>query len=218
MGFSARKDASRKATDDYQKRTNNPQGIDIKSATFVFVTPRKWNYKNWIKKRCQDGDWANIRVLDATDIVAWLESAPAVARRFAQLIGKTPVSGFICLNEWWDNWTGSTQPKISPRLVLAGRHDQTKTIQSWFIDTASCLHVQGDTREEATAFLAASALSAGADRGSEYLAKAVVVQTIEAWQDLQHHYVSLISDSQFCRQCIFFYCNWEWASCTGIAR
>ena len=190
--FSARKDVSRKATEDYQKRTNNPQGIDTESATFVFVTPRKWKYKDWIKKHCQDGDWVNIRVLDAADIVAWLESAPTVARQFAQLIGKIPASGFVCLNEWWENWTGSTQPRISSRLVLAGRHDQAKTIQSWFTDTASCLHVQGDTREETTAFLAASALCSGAERGSEFLAKAVVVQTLEAWQDLQHHHVSLV--------------------------
>ena len=190
--FSAQKDVSRKATKDYEKRTKDPLRIDSERSTFVFVTPHKWDYKDWINERCQDGDWANIRVLDAADIVAWLESAPTVARKFAQLIGKIPVSGFVCLDEWWESWTGATQPRISPRLILAGRHDQAKTIQNWFTGPPNSLHVQGDTCEETTAFLAASALCSEAKRGSEFLAKAVVVQTPEAWQDLQHHHASLV--------------------------
>ena len=148
--------------------------------------------EEWIEERYKEGKWADIRVLDATDIAEWLEQAPAVARWFAQLIGKTPDSGFICIDEWWEQWTGSTKPRISPELVLAGRHPQAEAVLGWFMDSACSWYVCGDTREEAAAFLAATFLSPSAEKGNEFFAKAVVVETTEAWHDLQHHPFPLV--------------------------
>ena len=191
--LSAQRKISGKASDVYEKRTECPKGIDPASSTFTFATPRRWAGKEvWIEERYKEGKWAEIRVLDATDIAAWLEQAPAVARWFAQLIGKIPASGFICLDEWWEQWSGSTEPRMTPKLVLAGRQNQTEAIRGWFTDSASSWFLQGDTREEAAAFLAASALSTSAKKGTEFLAKAIVVQTPEAWQNLQHHPFPLV--------------------------
>ena len=43
--LSCRSDVSRKANDDYRARTNDPKGVDVNVATFVFVTPRPWSGK-----------------------------------------------------------------------------------------------------------------------------------------------------------------------------
>ena len=44
--LSCRRDGiTSKANKDYQKRTNNPQGIDPATSTFVFVTSRLWSGK-----------------------------------------------------------------------------------------------------------------------------------------------------------------------------
>ena len=53
------------------------------------------------------------------------------------------------LDEWWENWSTSANPQISPELVIAGRQDQAKRIARWFQDKPSHYYVQGHTREEA---------------------------------------------------------------------
>ena len=80
-----------KATADYDKRTADPLGVDKSNTTFVFATSRRWPGKReWVRARREDDDWADVRVLDADDLVAWLEQAQEVAIWFAQLIGKLP--------------------------------------------------------------------------------------------------------------------------------
>ena len=82
-----------KATSDYEKRTEEPLGVDIALTTFVFATPRKWPGKRrWIRERRKDGRWLNVRAFDADDLVAWMEQAPEVSIWFARLSGKLPAS------------------------------------------------------------------------------------------------------------------------------
>ena len=80
-----------KATADYRKRTANPQGVDIPSTAFVFATTRRWAGKReWARERREEGLWADVRAIDADDLVAWLEQTPDVSVWFARLIGKLP--------------------------------------------------------------------------------------------------------------------------------
>ena len=77
-----------KASKDYEKRTEDPQGEDPHDTTFVFVTPRKWDQSwEWVEER-EGKPWVRVRVLDVDDLVAWLREAPKVARQFASRIGK----------------------------------------------------------------------------------------------------------------------------------
>ena len=76
-----------KATGDYDKRTADPLEVNVANATFVFVTSRRWSRKReWARERRENGPWADVRALDADDLVAWLEQAPEVARWFAGVI------------------------------------------------------------------------------------------------------------------------------------
>lgn len=89
--FSCEKGPQSKATADYEKRTANPKDVDVAASSFVFVTPRRWSSKRrWANERSQQGPWLGVRVLDANDLVAWLEQATEVAHWFARLIGKAP--------------------------------------------------------------------------------------------------------------------------------
>ena len=122
--FSREGDPKRKATDDYNKRTTDSKGVVTPTSKFVFVTPRKWDGKlAWVNERQEEGPWANVRVLDADDLVAWLGQAPAVAHWFARLIGKLPATGVVPLDEWWENWSIVANPGTSAELVTAGRQD-----------------------------------------------------------------------------------------------
>ena len=84
-----------------------------------------------------------MRVLDADDLVAWLQQAPAAAHWFARLIGKLPAIGVVPLDEWWENWSRVANPQISPQLVTAGRQEQAKRIDEWFQAEPSHFYVQG---------------------------------------------------------------------------
>lgn len=87
--FSCEKGVTAKANEDYEKRSENPLGLDMTTTTFVFVTPRRWTGKwKWERDRRAEGQWSDVRGLDADDLVAWLDQSLPVTNWFAQLIGK----------------------------------------------------------------------------------------------------------------------------------
>ena len=186
--FSCRRDVGTKANEDYRKRTDPPQGAADAATTFVFVTPRRWNGKDeWETQRRDEGKWADVRAFDASNLAAWLSQAPAVAEWFAKLIGKLPAGGYTALDEWWENWATACQPNITPALVLAGRQEKAKRLAGWARGAASSYYVQAQTREEAIAFVAASALGSDDAWGAALLSKALVVKTEDAWNSLVRH-------------------------------
>lgn len=183
--FGSGRDPASKANGDYRKRTDDSEGVDAAKATFVFVTARQWSGKRkWVEQRRAECKWADVRAFDASDLAAWLEQAPAVAGWFARLIGKLPAEGYSTLEEWWENWSTASQPNISAGLVLAGRQGDADRLGEWAKQAPSHYYVQGDTREEAIAFLAASALNSDDKWGATLLARALVVKTANAWTAL----------------------------------
>ena len=89
--FSCDKSVTSKANDNYEKRTMDPLGLDKATATFVFVTSRRWNRRRqWERERREEGKWHDVRAYDADDLVAWLEQAPEITRWFASAISKLP--------------------------------------------------------------------------------------------------------------------------------
>ena len=159
--FSCEKGPKGKANRDYEKRKKNPQGEIASQNTFVFATARRFRGKKaWMNNRQQEGHWGGVRVLDADDLTAWLEQAPAVAGWFARKIGKLPETGVVPLDEWWEEWSSATQPQIIPELVIAGRSAEVDALGEWAKGVPSHWYVQGDPRDEAIAFLAGAAHSA----------------------------------------------------------
>ncbi len=196
--FGTGDDPQRKADEDYNKRTLEPLGVGTEAATFVFVTPRVWSGKrNWIEQRREEGKWADVRAYDATDLVLWLGEAPGVGDWFARLIRKLPDAGFTCVDYWWENWASVTQPDIAPELVLAGRSEQVEAVRNWIEESPNSFYVQGDTRDEAVAFLAASALGGGDKYGPSLMSRALVVKTPEAWHGLVHSNFPMVLIREF---------------------
>lgn len=186
--FSCAGDPKRKATADYNKRTTDPNGVETSTTAFVFVTLRKWDGKlAWANERREKGPWSDVRVLDADDLVLWLEQAPTVALWFARLIGKLPATGVVPLDEWWESWSTVADPQVSPQLITAGRQDQAEMVAQWLRAEPSHYYVQGDTQDEAIAFLAGCVRADESQLGSAILAKAVVVESADAWRSLEGH-------------------------------
>ena len=192
--FGCEKRPTSKANTDYRKRTDPPQeDVEIASTTFVFVTPRKWrNKRKWVRQCRSEGKWADVRAFDASDLATWLEQTPAVATWFARLIGKLSADGYTTLGEWWENWSTVSRPNISPALVLAGRQENADKVAEVAQETPTHYYVQGQTREEAIAFVAASALNSGDPWGATLLSTALVVKSEDAWNSLVTHTLPLV--------------------------
>lgn len=191
--ISCEKAVGAKAGKDYEARTHEPLGQEPSETTLLIVTARRWKGRDsWIKKRRAVGHWHDIKVLDSVDLAAWLEQAPAVAEWFAKLIGKLPETGVIPLEEWWEKWSSMASPPLTPDLVVASRSDQVAAVGQWFQQPANRYYVMGSTPEEAIAFLAASGKQHEDGWGAELFARALVVQTPEAWRSLERHHMPLV--------------------------
>ena len=96
-------------------------------------------------------------------------------------------------------WASATQPKIIPELVVAGRGEVVDALGEWAMGVPVHWYVQGDTRDEAIAFLAAAAHSRADQWGAELLARALVVKTEDAWRSLERHVFPLVPGTGFQR-------------------
>ncbi|UDK97558.1 hypothetical protein EYB33_15135 [Lysinibacillus sphaericus] len=145
-----------KANGDYNKRTADPLGIEKSDTTFVFVTTRVWrNRDEWVSQKQQQGHWKQIVGLNADDLATWLELCPAVHRWFARLIGQRP-QGAWDIDQAWLNWSCTTEIKITPKLVIAGRSENRQKIIDILEERPSVIRISSDSRDESYAFALAT--------------------------------------------------------------
>lgn len=181
--FGTNSNSKQKADGDYNKRCEDPLGVIPAETTFVFVTPRRWSNKNeWVEQKNNERIWAEVRVYDADDLEQWLELAPAVHAWLARLLRKWS-EGFQDLTDFWEEWVYSTKPPMSTELHLAGREEAIEEIKSWLDDsTPSSLVLQGDSREEAIAFFAATIFQMSEEERTTYLARCIIVHDEQTWR------------------------------------
>lgn len=103
--FGTEKDSKGKFNIDYEKRTQNSNGIILAETTFCFVTTRIWNHRQGITEatveKTAEGKWRGVRILDANSIQMWLETCPQTTAWFSDVIGKP--SGSATLNQYEDD-------------------------------------------------------------------------------------------------------------------
>lgn len=164
-----------KADDDYENRTRDPQGLDPATTSFVFATLQRWAPKGrWEADKRKDGRWANVRALDADDLVHWLETAPAVAQWLAQQIGRRP-EGLTDLAEAWREWSLATDPALTEDLLLTDREDDATVVHKWLQGDPAVLAIQAEAPQEAVAFLHAAVSRFPAPYSAAYESRCVVV-------------------------------------------
>jgi hypothetical protein len=186
------KNVKGKADRDYNKRTDDPPtpgatgslGLDRSTASFVFVTPRRWKGKDdWRTARQADGVWREVRAYDAEDLETWLELAPAVHIWLSRIVGRHP-EGAGALGVWWADWTESSNPPLSADLVLAGRENAAEGVGAWLSGTEPSLTLSAESRDEALAVLGATVARLPEEERERCLARAIVVSDSDAWGQL----------------------------------
>ena len=142
-----------KADSDYKSSLKKVDKDTRASATFVFVTPRRWPGKDeWVAQRKSENDWSEIRVFDAIDLEAWLEETIATSKWLSELLGKSS-EGLVSPDEWWQQWSTASTPAISKTLVSSRRVDHAPKLLEKLRSNEPVISVTGDDHSEAVAYV-----------------------------------------------------------------
>ena len=175
----------RKAEDDLKNRTEDGAPLAAADTTFVFVTLRRWGGKDvWAAEKTEEGRWGRIRVLDADDVAAWLEEAPAVHTWLSVQIGKIP-PGTNDLEAYWDEWSGATRPALTSEIVLSGRYEAVAKMHRRLSDVSGqTFAVRAESRGEAIAWTYCVIRNLPPETADGILARCLVVESREAFRHL----------------------------------
>lgn len=174
-------DSLSKFESDIQKRTNNPLGVNVTEATFIFVTLKIWNHKKSIEELRNESrkkyPWKDIRIIDGCKIAIWLQEFTAVAAWFAEAIGR-PFDGVRDIENYWRDYCESTDPKLNTEFFLIGRDKQIEALNEWMGQKSGTLIVTAESSLEAKLFLAAYFLSKSIKKNS---GRVIIVEKVECW-------------------------------------
>ncbi|MEM9066601.1 MAG: hypothetical protein AAGB51_14070 [Planctomycetota bacterium] len=158
-------DPRSKAHEDFKKRSEDPLGLDPSESTFVFVTSRVWSRREeWRLQAEQDGPWSSVRVYDATELSAWLETAPNTTLWLARALNLYGVGWFEAQFYWERCALGPPRPDwLTEKIALLDRTTQQGELLRWLAEPSGQLEVIADSRAEAGAFVAAVVLEIDQD-------------------------------------------------------
>lgn len=185
-----RKPAKTKADEDWTARTTasvppSSEGLgERRDTTLMVVTTHRWSEKDtWVEQRRREGVWKDVRVLDADNLVQWIERHAAVAQWLAIKIGKRP-PGLKTLEELWSDWALATATPFSPELSVVGRDVEAAEVVRWLCGAPSVLSLQADSTEEAAAFLFACIAVLPRSHREAFLSRAVAPETDAAAREV----------------------------------
>lgn len=176
------KDPKGKAEKDFEKRRRERLGVEKRKATYVFVTPRKWQGKGeWVKAKAKLKVWREVRVYDSASLEEWLERAAGVDVWLGRLLGLRP-DNLVDIDEYWQNLRALTDPSLAHDVFLASRGGEAKELKEWLKGPPGALAIVTRSPSEAIDFVIA-AHSDPLERDS-FAARAVIVEDRNAWRSI----------------------------------
>jgi hypothetical protein len=189
--FGTENNPKSQAERNYEKRTNNSLGHDISMSTFVFVTGRFWAGKNdWKQEKIKEGKWGHVEVHDSSDIEQWLELAEYVLRWFADYLRKAPIDGIDLAEQFWIYWSKFRDIKLIPEVITSGRKKEQEDIFNFFEGTPNITSVKAASKDEAIAFIIASAKLFPKNESERFFSRTLVVHTEAAYKSVATNFTS----------------------------
>ncbi len=179
--FGTNSDIKGKADGDYNKRKDNPIGFMPKDSVFIFVTPRLWTKKDdWVKAKKAENLWKDVIAYDSVDIEQWLDIALSVSRWFAAQdgVGTYPFDGIMTADEFWEEWSiGAKGLVLLPESIIAGREYEKNQLLTTLQGDPTIKGIKASTKNEAIAFIIASAKTFPVEEAERFYSKALIVDT-----------------------------------------
>lgn len=179
LGVQAR-GIKKKANDDYEKRVDDPEGLNPIETTFVFATPQRWQQgAQWAREKSAENSWKKVLVLDADELIGWIDLYPQVQYWLASRLGKI-VPGTTSLSDFWLQWRQSTERPMTPALIFGDRDEDGTKLFKWLREAPSVFALQGDSPQEAMAFLYAALDRLPVEHAQRQIARCIIASTAEA--------------------------------------
>jgi hypothetical protein len=178
--FGTASDVKGKADEEYEKRKKNTLGFEPKDSVFIFATPRVWSKKSeWVAEKKAENYWKDVRVYDSIALEQWLDNALPVARWFAsQGGGKYPFDGIMTADEFWEEWSiGPNGLVLLPECLIAGREYERNQLLLTLQGEPTIKGVKASTKNEAIAFIVASAKMFQKEEADRFFSKTLIVDT-----------------------------------------
>ncbi len=194
--MSVNRQPCRRAEEDFRKRTENSCGVDKKQATFIFVTPRRWQGKDtWCSEKKNLNIWKDVRVYDSESQEEWLEFARGVENWLARMLGLQP-EGVVDLEGYWEKLSASTNPSLPASVFLTSRDKAVNMFTEWLGSAPSVLAVESSSPVDVIDFISAchvyfrsqeATLELKVDPrefADEMVARTLIIRDKDAWIDL----------------------------------
>jgi hypothetical protein len=176
--FGTEADNKGKADDDYDKRTSDPLGYNPSECTFVFITPRFWKHKDkWRTSKLAEGKWKDIKVYDSSVIEEWLDLAQITSRWFSVFVKTYPYDGILTVERFWLEWSKGPGLELPPMVVTAGREFQVEQLRAFLNSTPGIKAIRAPSKDEATAFIIASAMQFEHHANDDFFSRSLIVDT-----------------------------------------
>jgi len=185
-------DPGDKATEDYKKLLTDISEAVRQQSAFIFVTPlsgvrNKWVEKtkeNWVRKRQDKHEWLEIRVIDGTQLINWMQKFPAIDRWLAlQMDEYRP--GLRTVSQ---HWAGVAKigdpPPLQANLFLAGRDAAASQLRSILQGETSSLELRIETRDpdDFLDFVSAVCAAIPSARIAHLAGRCLIVENEECWR------------------------------------
>jgi hypothetical protein len=143
-----------KAMSDYKKRTENPEGVDRTTTTFVFMTNKRCpELEEWADAMRAQKEWADVQAIDAQTLWRWLLRNRPVHVWLSERLGLRPTE-VASLDNWFKEWQAQTNPAMPRALLVTGRDDEASKLCEAAKRSGESVGVYSKSREESLAFVA----------------------------------------------------------------
>jgi hypothetical protein len=202
-------DAHNKATSDYNGLAKDiPKDIRLKS-TFIFVTPlsgrREWEYTwkpdaqaDWLEKKRGEGNWKDVRVIDGSKLIDWLQAFPPVELWLAQKTSCQPAYGISTFEQHWEliRTIGSPPPLI-PQIFLVGRDEASAKMEEVVAGIAAQLKLTTHYPNQIQDFIAAFIVNMDTEIRTDIAGRCLLISETKAWEAMcnQREKLILVADS-----------------------
>lgn len=185
-------DAGAKATSDYRELTEATPEEVRRESTFIFITPlsgrRDWPHTwkedaqaTWQTARRQQNRWTDVRVIDGTRLIDWLQHFPAVEQWIASKMGLPAEKIQTPEQRWAELRTIGDPPPLTPHIFLISRDKACERIKEVFSGTIVQLKLDTHFPNQVVDFVCAFVESMDKDTKVDTIGRCLIVESADAW-------------------------------------
>lgn len=184
--------AGDKATRDYRELTEATPASVRSESTYIFVTPlsgrKDWPHTwkedaqaSWREERRGRNEWRDVRVIDGTGLVDWLQAFPSVELWLAQKMGfpaqhiETPEQRWALLR------TVGDPPPLTPHVFLANRDQACEKLKEVFSRTTIRLKLDTHFPDQIVDFISAYVAAMVEEARVDTVGRCLITSNADAW-------------------------------------